>query len=170
MFVPRPLIWQICFTGGRRLPKLTILTKEQCSAPTVSTSSSVAIVPFRVLPRLVKRLTETQYRYFHDGLDKSVPTANCRFCKALVYLPQGLELHKRNTDCRHRIDFLIEILARDHLCVMCERRSRRKRWGIPFCDDTCAEMFRAGSSEAWNKERSIVLQMKPGIRVGHVTL
>lgn len=163
--VPFPLLWQLVFPRGERLPKRKEFSRQSSLLPrhyqetrTYSTSG---------------QLDETEYRYFHGYNIKTGPMADqaiCRWCSMATYGTLSRKNHGASSNCKHMCDVTCEYLRLIKICAICGKSTGIYRWGIPLCGDDCQSLFRFGVSQRWIDARAKVRNLEQGTKVGHATV
>lgn len=170
MKVPRALILQVCYPTCHR-PVVKVPFKEP-EPPRRSWDS--------MLPRHYHRnnnsaqapgnIPEDEYKYYAGDRDPSFGRAYCRWCLRWVDTDY-LKTHRAQTNCAHMVDIVSALLHKDDLCVVCQKFTKSRRWGVPLCaaDAACVPRFKFEYNfPAWMDSRWAAKKLPEGTKVGHV--
>lgn len=86
--------------------------------------------------RRAGNLLFTDYRYWWGYPNALSQYSRCRGCRAMVFGLVNRKLHFDQGACGRIVTEAIKTLD-DVYCVVCEKRSHEKVWGIPICSQEC---------------------------------
>lgn len=147
--LPRWIIAQKMMPAGRRqnpkpklpLPVYAALDKKGGYNPVSHTypRSSQVYIP-KELPKIFEGW---EYRFWAMSChhDKYI-IAECRCCGHIGN--QDFLIRQRHLSaggCAKKLTAAFKLLLRDNLCVVCDTRTTREKWGVPMCSPTCQEAW-----------------------------
>lgn len=144
--VPRWLLQTVFERKGQRLPKLVHF--EPPKPVHVLGESSLKSNPVSSLAVFDSRWTKKapsfqlgDFAFWMVNLaDNVTDSFVCRSCgEGCSNLVTRLE-HQRN-GCAFRLNKAYKLLLRDMGCVICDKKTTKTKWGMPFCTTTCIETF-----------------------------
>lgn len=169
--VPFPLMWQLVYPRGGRLPK-----RKEAEDPRPKASPLPVHYQGRgpTLRDLYAsgNLEEDEYRYFHGYAVKEGPCKEqgiCRWCDQACYTKNARRNHQ-SFNCKHMCDVLCQLLKGNGKCVSCGKVTRIDRWGIPICSSECMMIFKFTTTNVWLEARKHALKLPKGTKVGHATV
>lgn len=136
-----PPLWvlrQTILPYGSRLPKKRPLWEPP------KTSYIPAWGPQKGLISLPGNLANDEYRYWIGIRSEKADWSTCRFCGASAQSKEARKEHKGSGCCK-KLEQCYSFLLRDHLCVMCDKRTDSKKWGVPLCSEECETKWKFDS-------------------------
>lgn len=90
----------------------------------------------------IGNLTNTEYQFWIGRPNKKDFFCMCRFCFAPLAGKEMRELHKKfglkeseqHTSCMKRLQVGYKKIFNSGKCVVCNKHTRTRRWGIPMCE------------------------------------
>ena len=101
-------------------------------------------------------LNYADYRYWTGRRESVFQMRNCRFCNKVCFNDIEKKEHKeagRDADgvtCGKKTDIICGYLAKDPMCVICDRQTSDRSWGIPICDGVCVEEWMFVTNRVFN--------------------
>lgn len=75
-----------------------------------------------------------EYRFWAVELIAYQPiSAECRNCNKLFFTSEARRKHPSDHDCFRTLIGAYELLLRDKRCVICDKVTSSKAWGVPLC-------------------------------------
>ena len=141
VLVPRYLIRQKCLWGGWRMGKKPVIEHPAYKFGKVTTVIDGA-------PQL-KGFEGWEYRFWAavEMEDKRGVIAECRGCLAVFSDTMARKLHLGPMGCAKRLTAAYKLLLKDKMCVICNMRSYKEKWGVPLCSPTCEQAWREVESQ-----------------------
>lgn len=82
-----------------------------------------------------------EYRFWMMGLINNEPVCQCRSCGALGGDRTTRKQHHEKGKCTTKLTAAYNLLRRDKICVICDVRTTRGKWGVPICSNGCEEAW-----------------------------
>jgi hypothetical protein len=95
-------------------------------------------------PEIAKLFEGWEYRFWAADLDNpQAVIVECRCCKALFSNDQDAarKKHLSELGCSKRLTAAYKLLLRDMVCVICNHKTTREKWGVPLCGSGCMEAW-----------------------------
>jgi hypothetical protein len=156
---PLSLLRQINYRTGARLPKFPRLPKEVVPTEIVgprirvhglghgphakfceSYSNTIKIV----LANTLCNFEHWEYRFWRIELNSNqtdIANVVCRCCQEILLTKTGRQRHKENKGCYNTLVEAYKLLLADKICVICNKETLQKRWGIPMCCMKCENIW-----------------------------
>jgi hypothetical protein len=158
--IPRWLIHKVSYPQGYRLPKRTLL-KNVAPADFVTypkednylghnyntrTHENIKYISVRHRVALTDKVfgfNNMEYRFWcAETSDIHAISAICRNCACAVFAPEKRQKHLEAEGCAIDLVKAYSLLLRDMKCIVCDRQTKSKKWGIPICDEKdCLDEF-----------------------------
>lgn len=138
--------------GGKRLPKMKRITQASVLPAHYQPRKGPSVVDQRWLTQLrnerkkefspVKgeqregNLLFGDYRYWYGMNNPCSQWSKCRACNFSAIGVEARKRHFANTSCGRITTDAIKELD-ENFCVVCEKRTYTKFWGIPLCAQGC---------------------------------
>lgn len=127
------------------------------------TAEELELALDKVNERAVGNLANESYRFFRGSRVISDPYFQCRGCLAEEYSQLKKVWHLRN--CRPLMQGIEERVRRDRVCMMCNQGTKKDKWTIPLCSDSCIARWRFQMPEPWLVARRFVLAADPKLLI-----
>ncbi len=79
--------------------------------------------------------------------DKRGVIAECRGCMSVFSDTIARKLHLGQMGCAKRLTAAYKLLLKDKMCVICNMRSYKEKWGVPLCSSICEQAWREVESQ-----------------------
>lgn len=102
-----------------------------------------------------------EYQFWRGTPYLNQDTAECRWCGMYAWKVDERRKHQReHPECQKMVNKVAELLRRDKLCVICDKRTGRKVFGFPICSNVCLAIwkFATAPTEAFKHARGLVLK------------
>jgi hypothetical protein len=131
--LPRYMIRQKCLWGGWRQA-----TKPVLLVP-VSKPQANIIDTVKACGLVLPGFMHWEYRFWAATLseDKLSTIGECRACGAVLSSEKGRRLHGADMGCSGKLTDAYKLLLKDSICVICNMRSYKTKWGVPICSEAC---------------------------------
>lgn len=108
---------------------------------------------------LMGNLKNESYRFFKGSNTKDSPYFQCRGCLSEEYMPVRKLYHMR--ECRPLIQEIESRVRRDKCCLICNTHTKKDKWNVPLCSESCIAKWRFALPEPWLVARRFVLAAEP---------
>ena len=83
-----------------------------------------------------------EYRFWGMAMIDNAPYTECRCCGAMGGpSPATRKRHHEQGGCTTRLIDAFTLLLKDKLCVICDCKTARKKWGVPLCSNACEQAW-----------------------------
>lgn len=142
--LPRWILTNMCMPGGRRTapkPVLVVNGREEYKRDRHSASGS------KYMPKEEKGVFEGwEYRFWAAVSVSTRSSASflteCRGCGNVGgNTIEVRRLHWQHGGCAKKLCAAYKLLLKDKLCVICDCKTSRERWGVPLCGSACEQAW-----------------------------
>jgi len=143
--LPRWLLTNRCMPAGRRQGKKPVWISEE----PVKKSWSEKLFGPRLsaanifYPAEISGLFEGwEYRFWAADLENPAAIiAECRCCKSLFSNDNNEARKKHSGGCYKKLCAAYKLLLKDMVCVVCNHKTTKEKWGVPLCSSACMEAW-----------------------------
>ena len=166
--IPAGLLASICYSGGRRLSRITeYFTEEPHTLVNVGRSfgtgpMGLVTSPLVVPPTQLGNLGNEAYRFFKGFWNSQAGVCVCRGCFFSTTL-QERSLHMMS--CRAIIQAVFQLLRKDGLCVVCDTKTSKECWSVPLCSEACKDTWRFSIPESYKHAHALLMQREPTLLI-----
>jgi hypothetical protein len=162
--LPRWIITQKCMPSGRRFTKKPPFPYEPPVLPQwknhffggVESTQRGSETTF-FIPGEIRGVFEgTEYRYWcADTSNPACLVAECRCCGSVFGNENARVLHISQMGCSKHLVAAYKLLLRDKVCLICNNKTTREKWGVPLCSSGC--------QQAWCEEEAQPAALKQAL-------